>query len=119
MKKATKTREQVNAFVPLVGFIVLVILAAFAYLVSSRALRWVTTAHVTLGMFTVLPVSFPGEWPSFVPQLVVGFVIFLALFVVAMIAILPFMGGSNPDQEFSKDAREYVREEYKKRTKRR
>lgn len=114
-----KKKEKVNAFVPLIGFILLVILAAFSYLISSSALRWVTTAHLTLGMFAVLPLSFPGEWPSFVPQLVVGFVIFLALFVLAMIAILPFMGGSNPDEEFSKDAREYVRDEYKRRTKRR
>jgi hypothetical protein len=114
-----KKDEKAKAFVPLIGFIVLVILAAFAFVVSPRALQWVTTSHLTLGMFTVLPVSFPGDWPSFVPQLVVAFVIFLALFVVAMIAILPFMGGSNPDEEFSKGARDYVREEHKRRTKRR
>jgi flagellar basal body-associated protein FliL len=119
MHKDRKAKEQANAFVPLIGFIVLVILAVFAFLVSGSALRWVTTAHLTVGMFDVLPMSFPGDWPSFVPQLIVGFVIFLVLFVLAMIAILPFMGGSNPDEEFSKDARDYVREEYKRRTKRR
>ncbi len=114
-KKSQKTK----AFVPLIGFIVLVILAAFSFLVSPRVLRWATTAHVMFGSFQVFPVSLPAEWPLIVRQLVVAFVIFLGLFVLAMIAILPFMGGSNPDEEFSKEAREHIREEYKKRTKRR
>ncbi len=109
--------EKPNPIMPLVGFFLLLILGGLSYLVSPTIANWLAMAEVTLGKdFKLLPITFPPEWPSFAPRLVVTLVMFGVFFVVVMILLFLFMkpGGSTSDVTLQQ-----VREEKDRKKKRR
>lgn len=104
---------------PIYGFIVFVIVGAISAAVSGSVLRYVTTNTLKLGALglPVLPINFPPEWPSLLRQGVVGLVIFLFLFVIAIIFLTAMLGATAPKNELDVDIAE-IRKVKAKQTKR-
>jgi hypothetical protein len=75
----------------LVGFIILIVVGGFSFLVSGPVQRFLMTANVSLGPAKLLPIQFPAGWSPLVNQAAVAFGLFLIIFVLAMIVLFLFM----------------------------
>lgn len=73
-----------NPMIGLIGFIVIVVIAAISFVLSGPIMGWLTTANFVLGAsgIQVLPLAFPGDWTPIARQLAVAGGLFLILFVI-------------------------------------
>lgn len=94
-----KTRN--TAWIPLTGFIVLLVLAGFSFFIAPNVARWLSTETWTLGVTRVLPIRFPSAWTEFQVQLSVAAGIFLALFALATIIMIALMGSPMGETDVS------------------
>jgi hypothetical protein len=100
-----KTKD--NAWVPLVGFIMMVILAAIAFMLAPMAHEWLVTTRWVAGSTSVLPIRFPGDWTPIMVRSAVAMMVWLPMFAIVMIALLLVMGsGMGPTDISLKEIRE-------------
>ena len=79
-----KKSKQGNPFVPLFGFIALIVFGAFSWF-AAPSLRGLIEKNSDF--------VFPTNWPEWAPNAVLAFVIFIILFAVIM-ALSAAFGGS-------------------------
>jgi hypothetical protein len=91
-EQAETTKAVKNAYVPLIGFIVMLIIGVLAWFVSPMVKTWLTTTSWNLASSTILPISFPGGWDDFTVRIVVALGTFLMIFALAMIPLVLMMG---------------------------
>ncbi len=86
-------KKEANPFLPVIGFVVMVILAVISYFVSPIIVNWMQTANIPLGAtgIQILPIQFPATWSPLGKQLLVSGIIFLISFTAAMILLFMFM----------------------------
>ena len=100
-------QQKSTAWVPLIGFIFLVILAAIAFLLAPTAQEWLTTTKWVAGSTKVLPIRFPGAWSPIMVRSAVAFMVWLPLFAITMIGLLMVMGSGMGSTDISlKEIRE-------------
>jgi hypothetical protein len=86
-----------TAWWPVIGFGVLVVLGGLSFALSDLALGYLTSAHLVVGPMTVLPLAFPQEWPHIARQAAVSFILFMIMFVLAMIVMFSFISPASED----------------------
>jgi hypothetical protein len=96
--KQEQNRRVTTAWWPLIGFGVLVVLGGLSYALSDLVIGYLTTAHLVIGTFSVLPLLFPAEWPHIAKQAAVAFVLFMIMFVIAMIAMFSVITPPGEDE---------------------
>ena len=116
---ANEGEKKENPMLGLIGFIIIVVIGGFSFLVSSPVLDFLTTANVTLGLsgIKLLPLTFPADWSRLGDQAAVAFGIFMIVFVIAMIILFTFMKPST-ESEMSvslEDMRKEVAERKRRR----
>ncbi len=97
---ANEGEKKENPMLGLIGFIIIVVIGGFSFLVSGPVLNYLTTANVTLGLsgIKLLPLAFPPEWSRLGDQVAVAFGIFMIIFVIAMIILFMFMKPSTQSE---------------------
>jgi TRAP-type C4-dicarboxylate transport system permease small subunit len=99
MAYETDRPEQRDPLRPLLGFILLLVVGALAWIISPGVTNWLTTTHFELGAFgwQVLPLTFPDVWPDIAVRGIVALfmflVVFITLLVIFMILLKPPRGG--------------------------
>jgi len=111
--------EKENPMLGLIGFIILVVVGGFSFLISGPILGFLTTANVTLGQsgIKLLPLTFPAEWSQLADQAAIAFGIFLIVFVLSMIVLFSFMKPSTESE--TSVSMEQMRQEVAARKRRR
>ena len=96
---ADNKKEQ-NPMLGLIGFIIMVVVGGISFLISGPLTRYLTTAHLTVGMtgLKLLPVKFPPDWSPLAGQLAVAFGVFLVVFVFSMLILFIFMKPPSKDE---------------------
>lgn len=86
-------KKESNPFLPVIGFVLMVILAVISFFLSSIIVNWMQTAHFALGAtgIQLLPIQFPAAWSPLGKQLLVGGIMFMISFAAAMILLFMFM----------------------------
>jgi hypothetical protein len=87
------TEKKGSPLGPLIGFIMFIVIGGLSYVISPAVVHYAETAHVTFGSFgwKLLPIAFPAGWPDILKNLIVTGLLFLILFVVAMIILFSIM----------------------------
>lgn len=86
-----------SAWIPLIGFVMLIVIAIISYLVAPLFQDWLTHAKWALAGTTILPLDFPATWTDEMVRLAVAAMVWLGLFAIGMIVLLLMMG--SPLQE--------------------
>jgi uncharacterized membrane protein YhaH (DUF805 family) len=110
------TKKGRDAYWPIIGFIMIVVLGGIAYVISPGVVSWLTHTSWSTATGSVLPIHFPPTWSSTTVQLVVALGIFLVLFVIATIGLLIVMGTPSGPTDVSLQE---LRNEKKKTSKKR
>lgn len=84
--------------IPFLGFIVLLLAGALAFVGSPYLIEFLTTTQLSLGFMDLLPITFPADWSFLVQRLVVSIIVFLAVFIVMMI-VWSTMTGKDADPQ--------------------
>jgi hypothetical protein len=100
-----------NAWIPMAGFITMLILAVIAFLLAPGVQDWLMTTSWSAGGTRILPMRFPADWSDLMNQAVVALGIWLPMFVIVMIGLFMFMGTSDGPTDISL---KQIREEKKK-----
>lgn len=100
-QQAEKTKAAENAYLPLIGFVVMIILGVIAWFVSPAATEWVTETSWVLVTTKILPINFPRAWDDFTVRAVVALGTFLLLFALAMIPLVMLMGSPMGETDIS------------------
>nr|MBN1228548.1 hypothetical protein [Anaerolineae bacterium] len=106
-------RKHRNPFIPLLGFILLIVIGGGSYLVAPVATDFLQTTSLSIRTWSILPLQFPPEWPSLVTHLVVAFGIFFVVFVLLL--LLAFLLMKPPADERDVNIAELRAERDKKR----
>lgn len=110
--------QKPGAFIPLIGFIVMILVGGFSYLVAAPVKEFVTTQEFYFGSFgwQIFPVAFPATWPESMQTLVVGGVVFMFLFIIFMIIMLLLLPTPNSEyQDIIKEQQAAKKQSKKKR----
>lgn len=108
--------KKANPLLPFLGFLMLVILGGFAFLVAPYVLEFLTSTEWSFGPAPVLPLSFPPDWPPIAMRSAVAFGLFLVLFAVTMIPIIAMMGSPEGPTDVSlKEIRDDKKRKVKQR----
>jgi hypothetical protein len=105
--------QKTNAWVPLVGFIFLVILGGIAFMLAPMAQEWLTTTSWVAGSTKVLPLRFPGQWSPIMVRSAVALMVWLPMFAITMMLLLLVMGSGMKSTDISLKE---IREEKKQMT---
>jgi TRAP-type C4-dicarboxylate transport system permease small subunit len=75
---------------PLLGFILLLVVGALAWIISPGVTNWLTTTHFELGAFgwQVLPLTFPDIWPDIAVRGIVALFMFLVVFITLLVIFM-------------------------------
>jgi hypothetical protein len=90
-----------TAWIPLAGFITLMILAAVAYLLAPAVQEWLQTTSWVAGSTKVLPIRFPGNWSPLVVRLAVALGVWMPMFAVLMVGLFMVMGAPMGETDVS------------------
>ncbi len=106
-----------GAFIPLIGFIVMILVGGVSYLVADPVKAFVTTQEFYFGTFgwQIFPVVFPSTWPESMQTLVVGGIVFLFLFIIFMIIMLILLPTPNSEYQDIIKEQQAVKKKPKKR----
>lgn len=108
MYKKDENETPRSSFLPLFGFIVIVIIAILAWFFSPNALDWLTTTTFPTRPPHILPLVFPANWTEITSRLVVTFFVFAFFFMIFLIiwlALIPV----DRDKEKYGEYSEYVK----------
>lgn len=77
---------------PLIGFLLLVVLAGLSILTAKPLANWLQTARLNFGAlgWQILPITFP-DWPDLAKHGLVAAVTFLIVFALIMIVLMAVM----------------------------
>ena len=112
----TTVEEKRQPWVPFIGFVIIGFLSVIGYLASPAVLEWMGDTDFVWGSLTVLPFHFPGEWPVFIPRLIVALAVFMVTFPVLIIILFAITPSTKSDLDV--DLGE-IRKEYKEKRKKR
>src|SRR5262245_42286707 len=90
-----------SAWVPVIGFAMMVILAIVSYLLAPAFHGWLTEAEWDLVGTRILPLVFPGSWSDETIRLVVAGMLWLGLFAISMFVLLLTMGSPLKEDDVS------------------
>jgi hypothetical protein len=85
-------KTKTNAWVPLAGFLTMVILAGIAFMLAPMVHDWLVSTSWVAGSTKVLPLRFPGEWSPIMVRSAVSVMVWLPMFAIVMIGLLMVMG---------------------------
>ena len=97
-----------NPWLPLFGFVIIVVFGGFSWVIAPLLLP-----------FAARFVQFPSEWPVWMHNGVVAFLVFVVLFAVAMLLIAIFAGGAPRDPYDVRTSAKEIRKQLDERQRRR
>lgn len=91
-KWEAETGKKADPLRPLMGFLLLVVLAGLSILTAKPLANWLQTARLNLGVlgWQILPITFP-DWPDLAKHGLVAAVTFLIVFALVMIVLMAVM----------------------------
>src|SRR5438552_3094270 len=85
-------QKAATAWIPLIGFVMLIVLAIISYFLALPFHTWLTHAKWALAGTTILPLTFPNTWTDDQVRISVAVMVWLGLFATSMVIMLMFMG---------------------------
>lgn len=91
--KQMDQRPKANPLTPFIGFVMILVIGGFSFLIAPAAARFLTETNYSLGAFgwKILPIVFPATWPDILVRVLISLGLFLFLFTILMIPVLGLM----------------------------
>jgi hypothetical protein len=97
----TAEKRAVTAWIPVIGFVMMIVIAILSYLLAPAFHGWLTDAEWVLAGTKILPLTFPGAWSDETIRLVVAGMLWLGLFAITMFVLLLTMGSPLKEDDVS------------------